>query len=443
MQNRESKMKVIVLGAGIIGTASAWFLKKQGYDVTVIDRQPGAAQETSFANGCQISVSHAEPWANPAAPMKILKWLGKEDAPLLYRFRPEWLQWKWAVAFLRECTAARTDENIRNIVALCEYSRQTLQAVRAETGVQYDHLTRGILHFYTEEKEFQDSLPAAKLMRDLGCPRESIGADEVVRIEPALASIRNKIVGGDFTATDESGDVFKLTTGLAKKSEEAGVQFRYSTTITRLITEGAGASARVTGVEIINPDGRHEVLTADTFVVAMGSFSQQLVKPLGIDLLLYPGKGYSATYKVTNPDAAPTVSLTDDGYKLVVSRLGDRLRVAGTCELNGYTRELNTTRCEAITRRTRELFPDGCDYENPTYWTGLRPLTPSNVPYVGKTKFANLYLNTGHGTLGWTMGCGSGRAIAEIVAGHVPEIDFAFTGLPRWNRARQVVTQAA
>ena len=436
-------MKVIVLGAGIIGTASAWFLKKQGYDVTVIERQPGAAQETSFANGCQISVSHAEPWANPAAPMKVLKWLGKEDAPLLYRFRPEWLQWKWAGAFLRECTATRTDENIRNIVALCEYSRQTLQAVRAETGIQYDHLTRGILHFYTEEKEFQDSLPAAKLMRDLGCPRESIGADEVVRIEPALASIRNKIVGGDFTATDESGDVFKLTTGLAKKSEEAGVEFRYSTSITRLITEGAGAAARVTGVEVINPDGRHEVLKADTFVVAMGSFSQQLVKPLGIDLLLYPGKGYSATYQITNPDAAPTVSLTDDGYKLVVSRLGDRLRVAGTCELNGYTRELNTTRCEAITRRTRELFPDGCDYENPTYWTGLRPLTPSNVPYVGKTKFANLYLNTGHGTLGWTMGCGSGRAIAEIVSGHVPEIDFAFTGLPRWNRARQVVTQAA
>ncbi|MBP0599206.1 D-amino acid dehydrogenase [Herbaspirillum sp. LeCh32-8] len=436
-------MKVIVLGAGIIGTASAWFLKKEGYDVTVIERQPGAAQETSFANGCQISVSHAEPWANPSAPMKVLKWLGKEDAPLLYRFRPEWLQWKWAVSFLRECTAARTDENIRNIVALCEYSRQTLQAVRAETGVQYDHLTRGILHFYTEEKEFQESLPAAKLMRDLGCPRESISADEVVRIEPALASIRNKIVGGDFTATDESGDVYKLTTGLARKSEEAGVQFRYSTTITRLITEGAGSSARVTGVEIINPDGRHEVLKADAFVVAMGSFSQPLVKPLGIDLLLYPGKGYSATYKVINPDAAPSVSLTDDGYKLVVSRLGDRLRVAGTCELNGYGRELNTTRCEAITRRTRELFPDGCDYENPTYWTGLRPLTPSNVPYVGKTKLSNLYLNTGHGTLGWTMGCGSGRAIAEIVAGRVPEIDFAFTGLPRWNRARTVVQQAA
>lgn len=424
-------MKVIVLGSGIIGTASAWFLHKAGHDVTVIERQSGAAQETSFANGCQISVSHAEPWANPSAPMKILKWLGKEDAPLLYRFRPEWLQWKWGLHFLRECTPARTADNIRQIVAISEYSRQTLQAVRAETGIAYDHLTRGILHFYTDQKEFEDSLPAAKLMRDLGCPRDSISGDEVVRIEPALAKIRDKIVGGDFTATDESGDVYKFTTGLAKKAAEAGVDFRFNTTVTRLITEGAGASAKITGVEVINPEGRHQVLRADAFVMAMGSFSVPLLKPLGIDLMIYPGKGYSATYNVINPEAAPTVSLTDDGYKLVVSRLGDRLRVAGTCELNGYTRELNTTRCEAITRRTRELFPDACDYDNPVYWTGLRPLTPSNVPYIGKTKFSNLFLNTGHGTLGWTMGCGSGRAIADIVSGLQPEVDFAFTGMPR------------
>lgn len=424
-------MKVIVLGAGIIGTASAWFLKQDGHDVTVLDRQPGAAQETSFANGCQISVSHAEPWANPSAPLKVLKWLGKEDAPLLYRFRPEWLQWKWALSFLRECTPARTDENIRQIVALCEYSRQTLRAVRIDTGIQYDQLTKGILHFYTEEKEFELSLPAARLMRALGCPRDSISADEVIRIEPALAGIRDKIVGGDFTATDESGDVYKLTTGLAQKAADAGVDFQYNTTITRLLTEGAGAAARVTGVEVIDDAGRHKVLRADAFVVAMGSFSESLLRPLGIKLMLYPGKGYSATYQVTNPDAAPVVSLTDDGYKLVVSRLGDRLRVAGTCELNGYTRELNDTRCAAITRRTRELFPEGCDYDNPTYWTGLRPLTPSNIPYIGRTRFSNLFLNTGHGTLGWTMGCGSGRAIAEIIAGRQPEIDFGFTGLPR------------
>ena len=424
-------MKVIVLGAGIIGTASAWFLQKAGHEVIVVERQPGAAQETSFANGCQISVSHAEPWANPAAPMKVLKWLGKEDAPLLYRFRPEWLQWKWGMHFLRECTPGRTAENIRQIVAIAEYSRQTLQSVRAETGVDYDCLTRGILHFYTDQKDFEESLPAAKLMRDLGCQRDSIDADAVVRIEPALARIRDKIVGGDFTATDESGDIYKFTTGLAKKAEEAGVKFQFNTTVTRLLTDGTGAAAKISGVEIINAEGRHEVIHADSYVMAMGSFSVPLVKPLGIDLMIYPGKGYSATYQITNPDQAPSVSLTDDGHKLVVSRLGDRLRVAGTCELNGYTRDLNTTRCEAITRRTRELFPDACDYDNPVYWTGLRPLTPSNVPYIGKTRFANLFLNTGHGTLGWTMGCGSGRAIADIVSGRVPEVDFAFTGITR------------
>ncbi|HYD63487.1 MAG TPA: D-amino acid dehydrogenase [Noviherbaspirillum sp.] len=423
-------MKVIVLGSGIVGTASAWFLNKAGHDVTVIERQPGVALETSFANGCQISVSHAEPWANPAAPFKILKWLGKEDAPLLYRFRPEWLQWKWGLHFLRECTPARTASNIRQIVAIAEYSRQTLQVVRAETGIEYDHLTRGILHFYTDRREFEHAIATASLMRELGCPRQSVDANEVVRIEPALASIRDKIVGGDYTATDESGDVYKFTSGLAQKTADAGVDFQFNCTVTRLITEGSGASAKVSSVEVIDAHGLHRVLRADAFVVAMGSFSVPLLKPLGIDLMIYPGKGYSATYTVTNPHAAPSVSLTDDGYKLVLSRLGDRLRVAGTCELNGYTRDLNPTRCEAITRRTRELFPDACDYDNPVYWTGLRPLTPSNVPYIGRTKVGNLFLNTGHGTLGWTMGCGSGRAIADIVSGRRPDVDFAFTGMP-------------
>ena len=423
-------MKVIVLGAGITGTATAWFLNQAGHEVTVVDRQPGVAQETSFANGGQISVSHAEPWANPAAPLKIFKWLGKEDAPLLYRFRPEWLQWKWGLEFLRQCTPAHTAHNIRQIVAIAEYSRQTLQAVRAETNIAYDALTKGILHFYTDETEFRDSLPAATLMRELGCPRNTIDTDEVIRIEPALATIREKIVGGDFTATDESGDVHKFTQGLAQKSTAAGVDFRFNTMVTRLLSEGSGAASRITGVEVIDAQGRHQVLRADAFVLSMGSFSTPLAKQVGVNLLVYPGKGYSATYQVKHDALAPSVSLTDDGYKLVISRLGDRLRVAGTCEINGYSRDLNPTRCAAITRRTRELFPDACDYDNPVYWAGLRPLTPSNVPYIGKTRHANLFLNTGHGTLGWTMGCGSGRAIAEIISGRLPDVDFAFTGMP-------------
>ncbi|HEY4542577.1 MAG TPA: D-amino acid dehydrogenase [Noviherbaspirillum sp.] len=418
-------MKVIVLGAGIIGTASAWFLRQAGHEVSVIERQPGPAQETSFANGGQISVSHAEPWANPTAPLKILKWLGREDAPLLFRLRADLLQWRWGLHFLRECTAARTAHNIRQIVAIAEYSRKTLQEVRNQTGIEYDALTRGILHFYTDAREFEHSLEMARLMREFGCPRESIGPDEVVGIEPALAPMRAQIVGGDYTATDESGDIYKFTTALARDAEAAGVTFHYNCSVTQLVTD---AHAHVQAVEIIDDSGCHRNLRADAFVVALGSFSQPLLKPLGIDLLLYPGKGYSATYAITRPEEAPTVSLTDDGYKLVFSRLGERLRVAGTCELNGYGRDLNPTRCAALTRRTRELFPDACDYENPTYWTGLRPLTPSNLPYIGRTRYPNLYLNTGHGTLGWTMGCGSGRAIADIVDGKRPEVDFVFTG---------------
>ncbi len=436
-------MKVIVLGSGIIGTASAWFLHKAGHEVVVVERANGAAQETSFANGCQISVSHAEPWANPSAPLKVLKWLGREDAPLLYRFRPEWLQWKWGMHFLRECTPARTAHNIRQIVAIAEYSRQTLQALRNDAGIEYDQLTRGILHFYTDAREFEHSLPAAQLMRELGCPRESISADEVVRIEPALAAMRAKIVGGDFTASDESGDVYKFTSGLARAAEQAGVTFRFNTTVTRLLQEGSGRDAKISGVEVIDDAGRHQVLHADAFVMAAGSFSAPLLQPLGIDLMIYPGKGYSATYRVTDPAAAPTVSLTDDGYKLVISRLGDRLRVAGTCELNGYTRELNPTRCAAITRRTRELFPDACDYDDPVYWAGLRPLTPSNIPYIGKTRYRNLYLNTGHGTLGWTMGAGSGKAIAEIVSGRQPDVDFAFAGMTRHKTTAMGAAQTA
>lgn len=420
-------MQVIVLGSGIVGTASAWFLNKAGHDVIVVERQPGVAQETSMANGGQISVSHAEPWANPSAPLKILKWMGQEDAPLLCRLRPEWLQWKWMIGFLSQCTAARSARNMRQIIAIAEYSRQTLQAVRAETAIDYDCRTGGILHFYTDRKEFDNSVPVSRLMRELGCPRESIAPERVIAIEPALEGMRHKIVGGHFTATDESGDVHKFTAGLARQAHAAGVEFRFNTTVTRLLVEGAGASSRIGGVEVIDADGCHRVLRADAFVVAMGSFSTELLKPVGIGLLIYPGKGYSATFVVTDDQAAPCVSLTDDGHKLVFSRLGERLRVAGTCELNGYTRELNMIRCEAITRRTRELFPHACDYRDPQYWAGLRPLTPSNVPYIGKTKFGNLFLNTGHGTLGWTMGCGAGRAIADIVSGRSPEVDFAFT----------------
>ncbi len=416
-------MKVVVLGAGILGTCSAWYLAKQGHEVTVIDRQPGAGLETSFANGGQISVSHAEPWANPGAPLKVLKWLAKEDAPLLFRLRADPAQWAWGLQFLLECLPSRTKFNIVQILNLGTYSRDCLQELRRETGIEYDHLTQGILHFYTDPKEWEAAIPAAKIMRDFGCDRQVVSVDRAVEIEPALARTRDKIVGATFTDADESGDAHMFTQHLARLCEAAGVKFRYSTTIDAIRTEGD----RITGVLVKGKDGAaHEAIVADSYVMAMGSYSPLLLKTIGVSVPVYPAKGYSATLSTNGYEGAPHVSLTDDGYKIVFSRLGERLRIAGTAELTGYSTDLNLVRCEALVRRTRELFPDAADFDNPIYWTGLRPATPSNRPVIGRAKYANLFLNTGHGTLGWTEGCGSGKALADIVSGRVPEVDFKF-----------------
>jgi len=416
-------MHVIVLGAGVTGITTAWYLRQQGHEVTVIERQPGAGLETSFANGGQISVSHAEPWANPGAPLKVLKWLMKEDAPLLFRLRADLAQWRWGLAFLRECTPGRTAHNIRNIVSLGLYSRDKLRALRAATGIAYEHRTQGILHFYTSEAEYAAAQEPARLMREQGCELDMKTPEECVAIEPALAQCRGKIVGGSMTPSDESGDAHRFTQELARLCAAAGVKFRYDTRILGFERQGA----EIDQVIVADARGEIERLKADRYVLCMGSFSRGLARELGVDLNIYPAKGYSVTLPVTAPEHSYEVSLTDDEYKLVFSRLGDRLRIAGTAELNGYDTSLNLRRCEAIVRRTRELFPKMTDGRNAQLWTGLRPATPSNLPYIGASKVSNLFLNTGHGTLGWTHACGSGAAIADIVSGRRPALDYAFT----------------
>ena len=413
-------MKVVVLGAGVVGTASAWYLAKAGHEVTVLDRQPDAAMETSFANGGQISASHAEPWANPGAPRKILKWLAREDAPLLFRFRADRAQWQWGLSFLAECLPGRTRRNTAQILALTTYGREQLRALRAETGIEYDQLERGILHVYTDPVEFEAAVRASALEGGRG-ERRILTPGECVALEPALKSCTLDILGGAYTESDESGDACKFTQLLARRCAERGVTFRYDATILRL----AADAGRIAGV-VVASGGATESIAADAYVMSLGSYSPLLLRGLGISVPVYPAKGYSITIPNADPAGAPTVSITDDAAKIVISRLGNRLRAAGTAELNGYDTSINRVRCEAIVQRTFALFPNAGSRANIEVWAGLRPATPSNVPLVGRTRYPNLFLNTGHGTLGWTMSCGSGRAIADIVSGVKPGVRFAF-----------------
>ncbi len=421
-------MRVVVLGGGVVGVASAWYLAQAGHEVVVIERESQAGMDTSFANGGQISVCHAEPWANPKTPWKALQWLCEEDAPLLFRLKADWRQWRWGLRFLQECLPGRARSNLQNLVRLGLYSRARLQELRAQTGIHYDELTRGILHYYTEEADFAAAIPAAALMREQGLDREVKSACECLAIEPALAHSRRPIVGGTYTRTDESGDACAFTQNLARLCTERGVVFRFDTHIEQILTTGDAVS----GVRLrFTEDGeaREEILCADAYVISLGSYSTLLAEQAGLKLDVYPAKGYSATIPVREGDCAPSVSMTDDGYKLVFSRLGDRLRVAGTAEFNGYNLELNAVRCQALLARTREIFPQAGDYDQAEFWTGLRPSTPSNLPYIGRSpRHDNLWLNTGHGTLGWTEACGSGHALAELLSGRTPEVDYPFLG---------------
>ncbi|MBE0625732.1 MAG: D-amino acid dehydrogenase [Burkholderiales bacterium] len=413
-------MKIAVLGAGVIGVTSAWYLARAGHEVTLIDRQDAAAMETSFANGGQISTSHAEPWANPSTPWQVLKWLGREDSPMLFRLRADPYQWAWGLAFLRECLPARTRRNAAQIAAINRYSRAQLQALCAETGIEFEQQSRGILRLYQDQRALDQAVASADLERQHGIDLRVLGAAECVQLEPALSSSRAAIAGGVWAAADASGDAHQFTRELARLCAQRGVRFRYGRRIEGLEAEGG----RIARVRL----DRGGTVAADAYLVALGSYSPLLLRPLGIALPVYPLKGYSITLPLAPEDVAPQISVSDGAHKLVMSRLGKRLRVAGTAELAGYDTAINEVRCQAIVRRTFELFPQAGRPQEAEFWAGLRPATPGGVPCIGRTRYPNLYLNTGHGTLGWTMACGSGAAIADIVGGRKPETDFRFMG---------------
>ena len=412
-------MKVLVLGAGVVGVASAWYLAEAGHEVSVVDRQPQPGMETSFANGGQISASHAEPWAKPSVLPKILRWLGREDAPLLFRARADWAQWMWALGFLRECLPGRFERNCRALAGLAAYSRGCLRALRENTRLQYDQLTRGILHFATDPADFEVLARGAEAMRALSIERQVKSASECFALEPALKDSQHRVAGGVYTPDDESGDACRFTQELARLAEERGVQFRLGSRVRAIRTAAA---------EVLDVTLENESLKADAYVVAMGSYSPLLLNPIGLRIPVYPLKGYSVTLRLgpEHEALAPKVSLTDEGRKIVISRLGSRLRAAGTAELTGYDTTVNSVRCAAIARRLAELFPGLAGITAYDIWSGLRPATPNNVPIIGRTGLRNLFLNTGHGTLGWTLACGSAKALADLISGRRPEVAFRF-----------------
>ena len=409
-------MKIIVLGAGVVGVAGAWYLAAAGHEVTVLERRAAPGLETSFANGGQVCAGHAEPWARPSAVPEILRSLGREDAPLLFRPRASWAQWAWGLRFLVECLPGRFERHSRTLAGLASYSRERLRALRAELGLRYDHLERGILRFATRQRDFDAMAREAKAMH-----QEVKSASECLALEPALAHSNDPVLGGVYDPDDESGDALRFTQELARAAASRGVAFRFGAAIEAIEPAGERVGAiRLNGAERV---------TADAYVVSLASYSPLLLAPLGIRIPVYPLKGYSITLPLGPGElaAAPSVSLTDEAFKIVISRLGNRLRAAGTAELTGYDTSVNGARCAAIARRIRDLFPALGAITTVENWSGLRPATPNNVPVIGRTRLKNLYLNTGHGTLGWTLACGSGSVLADLVCGRRPQVAFPFT----------------
>jgi D-amino-acid dehydrogenase len=417
-------MRVIVLGSGVIGTCAAWYLAQDGHEVVVLERQGGAGLETSFANAGEVSPGYSAPWAGPGVPWKAVKWLLMRHRPLVVRPRLDPAMWRFVAAMLGNCTEARYRRNKSRMVPLAEYSRDCLRALRAETGIAYDERSLGTLQLFRTQEQVDATAKDVEILGEFGVPHEVLDRDGIVAVEPALARVRDKFVGALRLPGDETGDCHKFTAALAALAIEAGVSFRFGVDVQALLAE----DGRVTGVRT-----GAGTTKGDAYLVALGSHTPRLLRPLGLRVPVYPVKGYSITVPIDDPAGAPESTVMDETHKVAITRLGDRIRVGGTAELAGYDLKLRDARRRTLEHVVVDLFPGGGDVRRAEFWTGLRPMTPDGPPVLGPTPYPNLHLATGHGTLGWTMAAGTGRVIADLLGSRTPEVSLDGLTLARYR----------
>ena len=417
-------MKIAILGSGVIGTTAAYYLARDGHDVTVIDRQNGPALETSFANAGEVSPGYSAPWAGPGVPIKAIKWLLMHHSPLVIKPLADWAMWRWGVDMLRNCTEARYRINKARMVRLAEYSRDCMKVLRAETGIRYDERMQGTLQLFRTQKQLDGTAADIEILNQHGVPFELLDREGYLRYEPALAEVKHKFVGALRLPGDETGDCFKFTNELAKLAAGLGVKFRFGVNVTRLNANQHGISAVET---------EQGPVIADRYLLAMGSYSTAMLKPLGVTIPVYPVKGFSITVPVTDAALSPESTIMDETHKVAVTRLGDRIRVGGTAQLSGFDLQLDEGRRRTLEFVVSDLFPRGGDIARAEFWTGLRPMTPDGTPILGPTSVPNLWLATGHGTLGWTMAAGTGRLLADWMSGRDAEIDTEGLSIARYG----------
>lgn len=418
-------MRVIVLGSGVIGVASAYYLARQGAEVTVLDRQSGPAEETSFGNAGQISPGYSTPWAAPGIPFKAVKWMFQHHAPLAINLDGSMWQLQWMAQMLKNCNPQSYAVNKERMMRVAEYSRDCLRELRKDTGIHYENRAKGTLQLFRKEAQMEAVQRDISVLEECGVSYELLNANELGRVEPALANAQDKLVGGLHLPNDETGDCYLFTNALAQIAKELGVNFQFKQNVEKLIVEGD----QIKGVQV-----NGKVLTADRYVLAFGSYSRDFLKPLDLQLPVYPVKGYSLTIPIVDPAFAPQSTVLDETYKIAITRFDQRIRVGGMAELSSFNLGLNEDRRATLQMVTQDLFPGG-DMAQASFWTGLRPMTPDSTPIIGATRFKNLFLNTGHGTLGWTMACGSGKLISDIVLNHKTDISTDGLSIQRYSHA--------